>query len=83
MSSPKAHTPPGIVEMEDSPGPLKKIIKARKIRLNGKDQKQYLVRFENQPADTDKWLAEDTIPDGNLHFRRFSASKKTKQSHEG
>ncbi|MBW0528583.1 hypothetical protein O181_068298 [Austropuccinia psidii MF-1] len=31
---------PQIVEVEDSPGPVKKIIKARKIRLNGKDQRQ-------------------------------------------
>ncbi|MBW0587200.1 hypothetical protein O181_126915 [Austropuccinia psidii MF-1] len=30
-------TPPEIVEVEDSPGPVKRIIKARKIRLNGKD----------------------------------------------
>ncbi|MBW0562584.1 hypothetical protein O181_102299 [Austropuccinia psidii MF-1] len=33
-------TPPEIVEVEDSCGPVKKIIKARKIRLNGKDQRQ-------------------------------------------
>ncbi|MBW0528216.1 hypothetical protein O181_067931 [Austropuccinia psidii MF-1] len=39
--------PPDIVEVEDSPGPVKKIIKARKMRLNGKDQRQYLVRFKN------------------------------------
>ncbi|MBW0562402.1 hypothetical protein O181_102117 [Austropuccinia psidii MF-1] len=38
----KNPTPPEIVEVEDSPGPVKKIIKARKIRLNGKDQRQYL-----------------------------------------
>ncbi|MBW0539162.1 hypothetical protein O181_078877 [Austropuccinia psidii MF-1] len=31
-----------IVEVEDSPGPVSKIIRARKIRLNGKDQRQYL-----------------------------------------
>ncbi|MBW0563020.1 hypothetical protein O181_102735 [Austropuccinia psidii MF-1] len=36
-------TPPEMVEVEDSPGPVKKTIKARKIRLNGKDQRQYLV----------------------------------------
>ncbi|MBW0487070.1 hypothetical protein O181_026785 [Austropuccinia psidii MF-1] len=36
----KNPTPPEIVEVEDSPGPVKKIIKARKIRLNGKDQRQ-------------------------------------------
>ncbi|MBW0544742.1 hypothetical protein O181_084457 [Austropuccinia psidii MF-1] len=33
-------TPSEIVEVEDSPGPVKKSIKARKIRLNGKDQRQ-------------------------------------------
>ncbi|MBW0499909.1 hypothetical protein O181_039624 [Austropuccinia psidii MF-1] len=50
----KNTTPPEIVEVEYSPGPVKKIIKAKKIRLNGKDQRQYLVRFKNQTADTDK-----------------------------
>ncbi|MBW0463275.1 hypothetical protein O181_002990 [Austropuccinia psidii MF-1] len=50
----KIPTPPDIVKVEDSPGPVRKIIKARKIRLNGKDQRQYLVRFKNQTADKDK-----------------------------
>ncbi|MBW0477203.1 hypothetical protein O181_016918 [Austropuccinia psidii MF-1] len=77
----KNPTPPKIVKVEDSPGPVKKTIRARKIRLNGKDQRQYLVRFKNQMADKDKWLAEDAIPDGNLHLRRFRASRKTEQSH--
>ncbi|MBW0523515.1 hypothetical protein O181_063230 [Austropuccinia psidii MF-1] len=74
-------TPPEIVEVEDSPGHVKKI-KARKIRLKGKGQRQYLVRFKNQTADKDKWLAEDAIPDGNLHLRRFRASWRTEQSHQ-
>ncbi|MBW0502387.1 hypothetical protein O181_042102 [Austropuccinia psidii MF-1] len=38
-----SHTPQDIVEVEDSPGPVKQIIKARKIRLNGKNQRQYLA----------------------------------------
>ncbi|MBW0492449.1 hypothetical protein O181_032164 [Austropuccinia psidii MF-1] len=71
-----------IVELEDSPGPGKKIIKARKIRLNGKDQRQYLVRFKHQTNDTDKWLAEDAITDENLNLRRFRESKRTEQSHK-
>ncbi|MBW0589612.1 hypothetical protein O181_129327 [Austropuccinia psidii MF-1] len=75
-------TPREIVEIEDSPGPVNKIIRARKIRLNGKDQRQYLVRFKSQRADKDKWLAEDAIPDGNLHLRRFRASRRTEQSHQ-
>ncbi|MBW0519271.1 hypothetical protein O181_058986 [Austropuccinia psidii MF-1] len=78
----KNTTPPEIVEVEDYPGPVKKIIKARKIRLNGKDQRKYLVRFKNQTADKDKWLAEDAIPDGNLHLRRFRASRRTENSHK-
>ncbi|MBW0467244.1 hypothetical protein O181_006959 [Austropuccinia psidii MF-1] len=78
----KTTTPPEIVEVEDSPEPVKKIIKARKIRLNGKDQRQYSVRFKNQTAGKDKLLTEDAIPDGNLHLRGFRASKRTEQSHQ-
>ncbi|MBW0510509.1 hypothetical protein O181_050224 [Austropuccinia psidii MF-1] len=77
----KNPTPPEILEMEDSPGPVKKIIKARKIRLNGKDQRQYLVRFKNQTADKDKWLAEEAIPDVNLHLRRLRAFRRTEKYH--
>ncbi|MBW0478622.1 hypothetical protein O181_018337 [Austropuccinia psidii MF-1] len=73
----KNPTPTEIVEVDDSPGPLKKIISARKIRLNGRDQRQYLVRFKNQTADKEKWLEEDAIPDGNLHLRKFRASRRT------
>ncbi|MBW0530083.1 hypothetical protein O181_069798 [Austropuccinia psidii MF-1] len=78
----KNSTPQDIVEVEDSPGPVKKIIKAMKIRLNGKDQRKYLVRFKNQTADKYKWLEENAILDGNQHLRRFSASKRTEQSHQ-
>ncbi|MBW0584194.1 hypothetical protein O181_123909 [Austropuccinia psidii MF-1] len=78
----KNTTPPDIVDVEDSPGPVGKIIRARKIRINGKDHRQYLVRFKNQTAGKDKWLEEDAIPDGNLHLRRFGAFRKTEQSHQ-
>ncbi|MBW0509370.1 hypothetical protein O181_049085 [Austropuccinia psidii MF-1] len=81
-ASKKNPTPPEIVEVEDSPGPVKKIIKARKIRLNGKDQRQYLVRFKSQTEDKDKLLAEYAIPDANLHLRIFRASRRTEQSHQ-
>ncbi|MBW0481812.1 hypothetical protein O181_021527 [Austropuccinia psidii MF-1] len=50
----KTTTPPDIVEGEDFPGPVRRVIKARKVRLNGKDQRQYLVRFKNQTAEKDK-----------------------------
>ncbi|MBW0551033.1 hypothetical protein O181_090748 [Austropuccinia psidii MF-1] len=73
----KNPTTPDIVEVEDYPGPVSKIIRAKKIRLNGKDQRQYLVVLRNQTADKRKWLAEDAIPEGNLHLRRFIASRRT------
>ncbi|MBW0497060.1 hypothetical protein O181_036775 [Austropuccinia psidii MF-1] len=78
----KTPTLPEIVELEDSPGPVKKIIKARKIRLNGKDQRQYLVRFKNQTEDKDTWLAENAIPDGNLHLSRLRVSRRTEQFYQ-
>ncbi|MBW0462330.1 hypothetical protein O181_002045 [Austropuccinia psidii MF-1] len=77
LSRKKIANPPEIVEMEDSPGPVKKIIKARNIILNGKDQRQYLVIFKSPTADKDKWLAKNAIPDGNLHLRIFRASRRT------
>ncbi|MBW0519025.1 hypothetical protein O181_058740 [Austropuccinia psidii MF-1] len=78
----KTTTPPDILEVEGSPGPLKKIIKARNIRLNGRDHRHYLVRFKRQTANKDKWFAEDAIPDKNLHLRRFRSSRITEQSHQ-
>ncbi|MBW0475894.1 hypothetical protein O181_015609 [Austropuccinia psidii MF-1] len=82
LSRNKTHTPQDIVEVEDSHGPVKRIIKARKIRLNGKHQRQYLARFKNQKADKDKWLTEDSIPDGDLHLRRFRASRRAEKCHQ-
>ncbi|MBW0541989.1 hypothetical protein O181_081704 [Austropuccinia psidii MF-1] len=78
----KNPTPPEIVEVESSIGPVNKIIKARKMKINGKDQRQYSVRFKDQTAEKDKWLAEDAIPYGNLHLGRFRASRRTGQSHQ-
>ncbi|MBW0572557.1 hypothetical protein O181_112272 [Austropuccinia psidii MF-1] len=70
------YTPQDIVEVYNFPFPVKKIIKARKIRLNAKYQRQYLVRFKNQTVDKDKWLEEDAIPDGSLHLRILRASRR-------
>ncbi|MBW0465606.1 hypothetical protein O181_005321 [Austropuccinia psidii MF-1] len=78
----KTYTPQEIVEVEDSPGPVKKIINTRKIRLNGKNKRQYSVSFKNQKADKDKWLGEDSIPDANLHLRIFRPFRSAKKSHQ-
>ncbi|MBW0540392.1 hypothetical protein O181_080107 [Austropuccinia psidii MF-1] len=71
-----SHTLQDIVEVENSPGPVKKIIKARKIGLNRKDDRQYLVRFKSQTADKDKLLARDAIPDSDLCLRIFRISRR-------
>ncbi|MBW0485688.1 hypothetical protein O181_025403 [Austropuccinia psidii MF-1] len=44
----KSHNPQEIVEVEDSPRPVNKIMKAMKIELNGKDSRQYLIRLKNK-----------------------------------
>ncbi|MBW0462493.1 hypothetical protein O181_002208 [Austropuccinia psidii MF-1] len=41
----KGHTPQELVEVEEAPGRVKNIMKARKITLNGKHHRQYMVRF--------------------------------------
>ncbi|MBW0470308.1 hypothetical protein O181_010023 [Austropuccinia psidii MF-1] len=64
---------PEIVEVEDSPGPVKK------TRLNGKDNGKYLIIFKNQTADKDKWLVENALTDRDLHLRRFKASRRAEQ----
>ncbi|MBW0462026.1 hypothetical protein O181_001741 [Austropuccinia psidii MF-1] len=78
----KTKNSPDMVEVEDTPGPVKKITKARKTRLNGKYKRQYFVRFKNQTEDKDKWLEVDAIPDGSLHLRRFRASTRTEKYHQ-
>ncbi|MBW0478026.1 hypothetical protein O181_017741 [Austropuccinia psidii MF-1] len=80
--SKKTKAPPDILEVEEKTGPVRKIIKARKIRLNGKDKRKYFVRFKNQTEDKDKCLAEDAIPDGNIHLRRFRASRRNEKCHK-
>ncbi|MBW0493119.1 hypothetical protein O181_032834 [Austropuccinia psidii MF-1] len=82
LSRKKNLTPPGIVEVEDSPGPVKQSIRGRKIRLSFRDQRQYLVGFKNQTADKVKWLEEDAITHGNFYLWRFRPSRRTEQSHQ-
>ncbi|MBW0497482.1 hypothetical protein O181_037197 [Austropuccinia psidii MF-1] len=72
----KNKIPKGIVKVEDSPGSVKKIIKPRKSRLSGKDNRKYLVRLKKQTDDKDKWLEEDEIRDGKLNLKRFRASRR-------
>ncbi|MBW0467150.1 hypothetical protein O181_006865 [Austropuccinia psidii MF-1] len=48
---------------QDSLGPVKRILRSVKIEINGKDHRQYLVRFKSQAEDRDKWFPEQDIPD--------------------
>ncbi|MBW0461739.1 hypothetical protein O181_001454 [Austropuccinia psidii MF-1] len=73
------HTPKDIVEVEDFPCEVKRIMKARKIRINGKNHRQYLVRFKTQTADKGKFL-EDAIQDAEFHLGIFRASREAEQS---
>ncbi|MBW0477067.1 hypothetical protein O181_016782 [Austropuccinia psidii MF-1] len=59
----KSQTPKDIVRVEDYHGQVKK------IRLNGKYHRQYLVTFKNQTVDKEKWSSGDAIPDCKFHLR--------------
>ncbi|MBW0491816.1 hypothetical protein O181_031531 [Austropuccinia psidii MF-1] len=72
----KSHTPQELVEVEDSPAPVKIMAQARMIILNVKDHRQYLVRFKSHTDDKDKWLAEDALEDGDANLRIFIASRR-------
>ncbi|MBW0493736.1 hypothetical protein O181_033451 [Austropuccinia psidii MF-1] len=74
--------PTGHSGKEGVTGPVKKVMKARKIRLNGKDHRKYLVRSKNQKDAKDKLLAEDAIPHAYLHLRRFRASRRAEKSQQ-
>ncbi|MBW0560986.1 hypothetical protein O181_100701 [Austropuccinia psidii MF-1] len=81
-SKSKSRTPKEIVEVEDSPVLVNKIIKDGNIGPNGNIYRQYLVRFKSKTADKDKVLTEDAIPDCDLHLRIFRASRRAEQSHQ-
>ncbi|MBW0568232.1 hypothetical protein O181_107947 [Austropuccinia psidii MF-1] len=51
-----SQNPQDILAFEDLPVLVKKIIKARKIRINWNDHGQYLVRFKKLTSDKAKWL---------------------------
>ncbi|MBW0572247.1 hypothetical protein O181_111962 [Austropuccinia psidii MF-1] len=76
----KTYIPQDIVEVEGSPGPVKKII--RKIRLNGTEERKYLVIFNNQTEGKNKCLGEYAIKDGNLNLGRFRPSRRAEKSHQ-
>ncbi|MBW0558813.1 hypothetical protein O181_098528 [Austropuccinia psidii MF-1] len=78
----KTHSPQDIVEVGESLGPVNEIIKARKMRLNGKDHRQYLVKFKNQTTDKEKLFKEDSIPDGYLNLGEFRASRRSIHPHQ-
>ncbi|MBW0465010.1 hypothetical protein O181_004725 [Austropuccinia psidii MF-1] len=54
---------------EDSPVPVKIILKARNIKINGKDHLKYLVRLKNQEEYKESCLPEYNRADGQIHLR--------------
>jgi hypothetical protein len=48
-----------------------KIIDEKLTRVQGKDVRQYLVRFKNASTNEDTWLQEKDIPQANVLLRKF------------
>ncbi|MBW0488516.1 hypothetical protein O181_028231 [Austropuccinia psidii MF-1] len=64
FSKKKEFTSPGKLVAENSPGTLNRVLRARRIKINGKYHRQYLVRLKSQEAEKDKWLPEQEKTDG-------------------
>ncbi|POV94569.1 hypothetical protein PSHT_16136 [Puccinia striiformis] len=67
---------PPPVEPDQQPTAIHKVLKEKRVKVQGKDIKMYLVRYKNTGTDFDKWLSEKDIPDSSILLRRFRSEKK-------
>ncbi|KNE87681.1 hypothetical protein PSTG_18928, partial [Puccinia striiformis f. sp. tritici PST-78] len=67
---------PPPVEPDQQPTAIHKVLKEKRVKVQGKDIKMYLVRYKNTGADFDKWLSEKDIPDSSILLRRFRSEKR-------
>ncbi|MBW0530892.1 hypothetical protein O181_070607 [Austropuccinia psidii MF-1] len=61
----RSHTPQDQVEVEESPGPVRRLVEARKIRLNGKDHRIYLVTLKNTTDKANVRFVYETVDNSN------------------
>ena len=66
---------PKILNNDENIQPLK-VLSERRILINNKSIKQYLVRYKNSLADKDKWLEAKDIPNSDTLLRNFRVSKR-------
>ncbi|MBW0544408.1 hypothetical protein O181_084123 [Austropuccinia psidii MF-1] len=71
LEHPTPLTVPPVEQSEDKK--IKKVIK--EMRLRGKNQREYLVRYRN-PVHEHEWLAESDIPDSDKLLRRFRHERR-------
>ena len=57
-------------------GEIKKIIKERVARVEGKTVREYLVRYRGKSAEDDQWLQEKEISNGDKLLRRYRVEKR-------
>jgi hypothetical protein len=55
-----------------------KVLDEKIIRTQGKEVRQYLVRFKNSSTDDDQWLNKEDIKNFDTLVRRFRATKRQK-----
>ncbi|KAI8449009.1 hypothetical protein BY996DRAFT_8412278 [Phakopsora pachyrhizi] len=62
---------------EDTPLVIKKVLKERITRVNGKDLREYLVQYHKQSSDKDKWLHESDISESATLLRKYRLEKRS------
>ena len=79
MIKPKEMEPP---MQKNSSRIIHKIVKQRTLLHNGKEIRQYLVRYKDTSVDSDKWLSEEEIPNSKAFLRNYRAERREMRNTE-
>ena len=66
------------MEKDDTLKTPHKILKEKIVRVEGKDERLYLVKFKKSSSDQDLWFPEKDIENSSKLLREFRSSKRAK-----
>jgi hypothetical protein len=55
-----------------------KVLDEKIIRTQGKEVRQYLVKFKNSSTDDDQWLNKENMKNFDTLVRQFRSTKRQK-----
>ncbi|KAI7959012.1 hypothetical protein MJO28_002803 [Puccinia striiformis f. sp. tritici] len=64
------------IDTDKSSKVILKILREKRLRVDNRDVRMYLVRYKNLGADHDEWLTEQDIPEAPVLLRKFRSAKR-------